>query len=246
MKIPKLIHQIIFNELYLPEEIIENINYLKNTNRDYKYKLYNKDDIFDFVSAEYGNSVLSKLKRINPNYGAVLADIFRYLLIYKVGGIYLDHKSTVNKPLNEVIKPDYSFVISQWSNNSDVRSRYYRFGLHPKFLLTPGGEYQNWFIISEANHPFLEKVIERVLFNIDNYSASRDWVGLYGVLRLSGPIAYTLAISEAILEFKYKNFDYISLDVTQLGFEPFIYTDNYSHKKIFRNDYNFLKESIIL
>jgi inositol phosphorylceramide mannosyltransferase catalytic subunit len=245
MKIPKLIHQIIFNETFLPNEITENIRYLKNNNPDFEYKFYDKKNIFNFVSAQYGNSVLSRLKKINPNYGAVLADIFRYLLIYKLGGIYLDVKSTLKKPLQEVIKADWSFIISQW-NNSNITSRYYRFGLHPKFLLTPGGEYQNWFIVSEPNHPFLKKVIECVLFNIDNYFASRDWVGLYGVLRLSGPIAYTLAISEVISDSKYKNFDYTFLDASELGFEFSIYADNYSHKKIFRNDYNFLKEPIIL
>jgi mannosyltransferase OCH1-like enzyme len=99
MKIPKLIHQIIFNETFLPNEITENIRYLKNNNPDFEYKFYDKKNIFNFVSAQYGNSVLSRLKKINPNYGAVLADIFRYLLIYKLGGIYLDVKSTLKKPL---------------------------------------------------------------------------------------------------------------------------------------------------
>ena len=42
MKIPKLIHQIIFNETFLPNEITENIRYLKNNNPDFEYKFYDK------------------------------------------------------------------------------------------------------------------------------------------------------------------------------------------------------------
>ncbi len=38
-----------------------------------------------------------------PRYGVVLADIFRYLVIYNEGGVYLDIKSTVNRPLDEII-----------------------------------------------------------------------------------------------------------------------------------------------
>ena len=43
-------------------------------------------------------------------------------------------------------------------------------------------------------HPFLKAVIESVLTNIDSYRPWLDGTGKIGVLRVSGPIAYTLAI----------------------------------------------------
>ena len=63
---------------------------------------------------------------------------------------------------------------------------------HPQ--LSGRGEYQQWHIVAEAGHPFLEAVIQRVKRNIDNYDPLQERVGKIAVLRMTGPIAYTLAI----------------------------------------------------
>ena len=51
------------------------------------------------------------------NYGAAKADLFRYLLIYAYGGVYLDLKSTVEKPLSESLSGNESFILSHWANS---------------------------------------------------------------------------------------------------------------------------------
>lgn len=50
-------------------------------------------------------------------------------------------------------------------------------------------------MIAAPGHPFLRAVIERVVSNVDNYSPWRFGVGSIGVLRVTGPVAYTLAIA---------------------------------------------------
>ena len=56
----------------------------------------------------------------------------------------------------------------------------------------------------EKKHPFLEAVVDRVLFNIKHYDKKIMGVGKIGVLRLSGPIIYTQTIFSMLGKYKYR------------------------------------------
>ena len=92
-----------------------------------------------------------------------MADLFRYLVVYNEGGIYLDIKSTASKPLNEIIKEDDAYLISQWRNQ--LGYKFQGWGLHDELKNIAGGELQNWFIAAEKNHPFLLNAINQTIFN---------------------------------------------------------------------------------
>ena len=51
----------------------------------------------NYIRREYGESILSCYLRIDPVYGAARADLFRYLLLYRTGGVYLDIKSAARR-----------------------------------------------------------------------------------------------------------------------------------------------------
>ena len=108
----------------------------------------------------------------------------------KVGGVYLYIKSTVTKKLNDVLLKDYTYILSNWVNGKG--DLYEGWGIYPELL--PRGEYQQWHIISVPQHPFLIEVVSKVSQNIETYNPSRNGVGHLGVMRTTGPIAYTLAI----------------------------------------------------
>ncbi|KQO54247.1 hypothetical protein ASF14_20145 [Sphingomonas sp. Leaf257] len=188
--IPRILHQTYPNKM-LPEPLAGNVVTLRARNPDWDYRLYDDTDIERFIAEEYGPSVLERYLRISPSYGAARADLFRYLLIYRFGGLYLDIKSTADRPLSDVFGPADHFVISQWDNAPGREHEIW--GLHPDLSHVPGGEFQQWFIASAPGHPFLRAAIERVLRNIDRYNPFRDGVGLE-VVRVTGPIAYTFAI----------------------------------------------------
>jgi hypothetical protein len=135
-------------------------------------------------------------------YGAARSDFFRYLLIYKIGGVYLDLKSNVNKSLNEIVDGK-KFILSHWNNRRG--DEYEGWGLHFKGL--PRGEYQQWYIASVPGHPLLEKVILLVLHNIENYNPEISGVGAEAVLKTTGPVAYTQAIHPNLQVADYKLFD---------------------------------------
>ena len=169
-----------------------NIDELGARNPDWDHRLYDDDAIETFIERDYGRAMLRHYRRINPEYGAARADFFRYLALYRWGGVYLDVKSRFTRPIDEVIRPDDRFLLSQWQNGPGEPHE--GWGLHDELADVPGGEFQQWHIVAAPGHPFLRAVLERVIAGISTYSIRHTGVGWSGVLRLTGPIAYTRAI----------------------------------------------------
>jgi inositol phosphorylceramide mannosyltransferase catalytic subunit len=191
-RIPRIIHQTYPNKA-LPDPLRANVEQLIAMNPGWDHRLYDDVDIERFIQAAYGDQVLAAYHRINPDYGAARADFFRYLLIYKEGGVYLDIKSRFACPIDDVLNGDEAFVLAQWQNvEGEARAR---FGLHKDIAHVAGGEFQQWHVIAAPGHPYLHAVIERVMDNIRTYRPWRQGVGRAGTLRVTGPIAYTLAIA---------------------------------------------------
>lgn len=183
MAIPKLIHQTM-SAGTLPAEVRQNIATLKERNPGWEYRLYSTEDQLSFISKHYDKNVVRLFNRINPLYGAARADLFRYLLIYRLGGVYLDIKSTSARRL-ETVTRDKEMLLANWSCFTGLLDR----DLYPK------GEFQQWHVIAAPEHPFLKAAIDLVLENIDNYSVERFGVGKDGVLKTTGPTPYTIAIT---------------------------------------------------
>ena len=124
--IPKIIHQTIQDKKNVHDEFLLNINFLKENNQNYRYYLYDDEDIINFIKKNYSNNILNYYNQINPIYGPARADFFRYLLMYETGGVYLDIKSTLDVPLEKVIKTNnYSrnvptIIISNEQHNSHL------------------------------------------------------------------------------------------------------------------------------
>ncbi|RYY07507.1 MAG: glycosyltransferase [Sphingobacteriaceae bacterium] len=235
--IPKIIHQT-FMSKNLPLELQKNVENLKKLNPDWVYQLYDDNDIRTFIIKNYGLSVLDYYEKINSNYGAAKADMFRYLVMYKCGGVYLDIKSTCIYPLNDILKADDKYILSQWRNKSGEPHPGY--GMSKEVADVEGGEYQQWHIIAVAGHPFLKAVIESVISNIEKYRPWINGTGGIGVLRLTGPLVYTLAIQPLLSKAQYR----LIGNETALGLQYSVYTTTH-HRSVYKTNYSLLTESII-
>jgi mannosyltransferase OCH1-like enzyme len=235
--IPKVIHQIYLRGVP-PKALAENIQFHINANPSWRHELYDSARVEEFILEHYGLLFLNLYKSINPEYGAARADLFRYLLIYRMGGVYLDIKSRFTIPIDEVLRGNERYVISQWRNC--YGDPHQGFGLHPDLVHVPGGEFQVFHVIAAQGHPFLRAVIERVIRNVRAY---RFWhpVGRTGVLRLSGPIAYTLAIYPILSSCPHTRFK----NESELSLEPSI-LENYDHQSAFKNHYSTLRTPVVL
>lgn len=239
--IPKIIHQTFPHRNKLTRELTNNIEHIKALNPDWEYRLYDDREIIKFIDENYGRDVLSYYLSINPAYGVAKADLFRYLCLYKCGGVYIDIKGTFTKPLSSVIRPDDRFLLSQWRNKSDEQHE--GWGLHPSLQSIDGGEFQQWYIVAIPGHPFLRSVIKSVLQNIASYKPSLHGVGFYGVLTTTGPIAYTLAIAPMLDKHPHRFVD-ITADA---GFQYSIYDKEHieSYRKIFKSHYTSIYAPIV-
>ena len=74
----------------LPPKMLNNVNKIKLNNPAFKYHLYDDNDCRKFIQENYPDDVLNAFDNLIP--GAYKADLWRYCILYKYGGIYLDIK----------------------------------------------------------------------------------------------------------------------------------------------------------
>ena len=97
--IPPLVIQTIkeyeINDFFFKKVVQPNIH----MNPDMDFIFYDNDRIDDFLIRHFPIHVYSTYKKINPKFGACLSDFARYCILYITGGIYIDIKSNMTKPI---------------------------------------------------------------------------------------------------------------------------------------------------
>lgn len=170
MAIPKIIHQT-FKTDKLPFITRWHIAGFRRRNPEYTYEFYDDDRIVSFLQDNFDEDVLKQYLRLNI--GAAKADFFRYAVLLKKGGVYIDLDSSINGRLSKFIKPDDVAVISKERNP---------------------GLYVQWALVFEANHPFMQRTMDMMLDNIRHNRYPHD------VHQMTGPQVYSNAINAALLE----------------------------------------------
>lgn len=96
--IPKIIIQTYHRKEKIPSKIYENI---QKYSSGYQHIIFDDNECRSFLKEHYDLSyvhVFNNLRR-----GPHKADFFRYCYLYKFGGVYLDIKVELLKPLDEII-----------------------------------------------------------------------------------------------------------------------------------------------
>jgi mannosyltransferase OCH1-like enzyme len=168
MSIPKIIHQT-FKSSKLPFLTRWHIAGFRKKNPAYVYEFYDDARIASFLQEEFEPEVYNLYSRLNI--GAAKADFFRYAVLFKKGGIYVDIDSGINSRLDDFILPGDVAVITREGDPT---------------------LYAQWALIYGPGHPFLQKTIKMVLENIRTNKYPHD------VHRMTGPTVYTLAIDECL------------------------------------------------
>ena len=181
MSIPKTIYQTYKNK-NLPLITKWHIYSLKKRNPNYDYQFYDDSMVDDFIKQEFNSEIVELFKRIQI--GAAKADFFRYAILYKKGGIYLDIDSLIKTRIDEIIFPDDSAVISLASHKQN---------------------FVQWALFFEAGHPFLEKTMELMIDNLKENKYP------YNVHQMTGPTVYTESILSCLEELP--NVKYRQLEV---------------------------------
>ena len=163
--IPKVIYQTWYRK-ELPDSIKKLNERMLSLNKDYEYYLFDDNDIELFIRENYDDNILKAYNMLNV--GAAKADLWRYLILYRNGGIYLDIDSEIYSNLDELINSDDHAIISREGN-------------HNLFV--------QWCLIFSPKHPLLKICINKCVDNILNKKTN-------DILRLTGPYVYSESIFE--------------------------------------------------
>lgn len=171
MPIPKVIYQT-FRTTSLPQLTQWHIRRMRKRNPEYDYQFYDDARIDRFLVDEFDQRVQAAYRRIGI--GALKADFFRYAVLYKKGGVYLDVDSRFLARLDDFILPEDCALISLEGGN---RKYFIQFAL-----------------FYEPGHPFLKNTLELIIRNIEENKYPHDGH------KMTGPTAYTAAIHASLKE----------------------------------------------
>lgn len=165
MAIPPVIYQT-FKTADLPFITRWHVRRFLRNNPEYDYQFFDDQRILSFLSEAFPREVVDAYQRLQI--GAAKADFFRYAILYKNGGIYLDIDSGIRGRLNDWLLPDDQAVIALENN--------------------PVKTYVQWALLFAPGHPFLQKTMELMLDNIRHNRFPHD------VHAMTGPAVYTKAV----------------------------------------------------
>jgi hypothetical protein len=102
--IPKKIYQTYSSKSLVPQKVFDGI---KKYAPDYEYEFFSDDDCVEFIKSNFPSNILDAYNKLENT--AHKADLFRYCILYVKGGIYLDIKTVLLKPLKDIFKHNYIY-----------------------------------------------------------------------------------------------------------------------------------------
>ena len=165
--IPKNIFQSWYTHKIMP--YIKN-SFDKQYKIGYRHIIYTDNEMDLFVNKHFPGKISDCYNKLNIITSKV--DLWRYLVLYKYGGIYLDMDSLINVPLDQIILPDDSAIISrEFIGTSPKLSKYFA----------------QCVLIFSKRHPILKQTIDFVINNIENNH-------VIDIHKLTGPSVFTDAV----------------------------------------------------
>ena len=154
----------------LPSIIQKKIQIFRDINPEYQYHLCLDSDMDAFVNEHFPGEISECYNRLNII--VAKADFWRYLVLYKYGGIYLDIDSCINCPLSSIITDTDSAVITAENNP---------------------GMFVQWMLCFQSGHPILKRTIDLIVRNIQTPRFPND------IHRMTGPTVYSEAINDCFV-----------------------------------------------
>jgi mannosyltransferase OCH1-like enzyme len=128
----------------LPLRMFQMMKKIKKLNPGFKYYLFDDNDCRNFIQKNFDNDVLNAYDNLIP--GAYKADLWRYCILYKYGGIYIDIKY---HPVNNF--------------------KFFNLLKKEHWVLDNGaGGIYNALMVCKNNNEILLKAINQIVINVKN------------------------------------------------------------------------------
>ena len=136
------IYQTYKDKSLVPQKVYDNI---KKYAPGYKHIITDDEDNKKFIFENYGQVYLDAYNKLEN--GAHKADLWRYLILYKHGGVYLDIKTELITPIDEIFVDKNKMYLVEGSAGNNI---------------------YNGIMYSPPNNPIYFTLIQFCLNNIDN------------------------------------------------------------------------------
>ncbi|MDB3866635.1 glycosyltransferase [Acidimicrobiia bacterium] len=164
--IPKIIYRSWKTQNFHPK-IDKQIKKMLKTNPDYEQIIYTDEQIRDYIKSNYDLEIYNAFESLTIM--AAKVDFWRYLILYKKGGIYLDIDSNINSRISDFLAEEDNALITA-ETNPDL--------------------FVQWALFFVKDHPILERTIELVTQNIINNKYHND------IVNTTGPGVFTKALQD--------------------------------------------------
>ena len=169
--IPKIIWQT-YKDPYdmLMDYMHDSINTWRGLNPDYDYRYMDDTQAAEFVLNEYGQEWHDLF--VGLPVGVMRGDLWRYMIIYKYGGVYADLDTECLEPISVWMKEDKEFIVCP-ENDKD---------------------FCQWTFAAASGHPFLKSVLDYIKQKLTN----PDYNKQHFVHEHTGPTAWSNGILNAL------------------------------------------------
>lgn len=134
------------------KNIFNSIQKLKTNNKNCFYFLFDDDDCRNYIKYNFDFNVLKAYDTLIP--AAYKADLWRYCILYKMGGIYIDIKYQPVKDFSfEFLLQEGKNVYTKDRKSANVNTNY---GIY------------NGFLISKKENPIYLDLIHEIVKNVEN------------------------------------------------------------------------------
>lgn len=232
----------------------DKLKYSKSKNENYKFIFYDDSARIKFIEENFPN-FYEFYKRINQGYGVAKADIFRVLILYKYGGIYIDCKTQIENMDELFLKyPNKKFYTCSFKKDDRI--------LNTINNIT-GTKYQNFFIATEKKGEVISAIKYEMFHRLSSYGVMKinkkittlskifrlgdETCGLLAVYTYTGPYIFTKIIkknSNSIFDVALADKQYVIYNSHNLLIHRLISERNYFYNKS-NKSYHFNKLPLI-
>jgi mannosyltransferase OCH1-like enzyme len=138
----------------------------------YEYRYVSTGERFAYIQHNKDERIFNAFSLLTD--GAAQADLWRMIVLYNEGGVYMDIDACLIRPLSSAIAPEDEAVYLWIDKNN---------------------EFTNYFIASAPKNPVLKNVIDHIVLNIENRHTSE---GVYG---MTGPRVFSKYIDKGSVQF---------------------------------------------
>lgn len=186
--IPKILWQTNFtNKVTLP--VYLNYSFNRLLSPTYEYKFMGDIEIKDFVKCNFSQQIYKSFNKLNI--GAAQADFWRLLVLYKLGGIYLDIDAHLVWPLELIVQ----------SKSKEL------------FMVSKKNHFTNHFFAASKQNPIFKKAIDLIVKNIESEKKCDT------IYDLTGPTILNQVIEDKKVNFRLSKYTCVQGSFTNEHFQ---------------------------